>query len=356
MNQPKAETHSSPATPGRWPNSGILWFALKTLIALGMLYALYRWGFLSWSGLRLTERSPMLLTFSALLIFATIPLAAWRWKILLSCQGLAIGYQKIFSLFYASHFFSLFLPGGVGGDAVRVLYVCRVFPKRRTASVLSVLMDRLLGFHGLASLAFIGVVLNQGTILGSPALKLLAAMVSAVFAGGFALAACLPLVSRYRRLFHAWAERRGGRVTGLLDRLLEALAIYHGHAPQIALGWFISILIHTSAIAGLLILALSMNFGRENLGQFSLAAPVALLANILPLTPGGLGVGEAVFSQVSAMLAPALAALPYASLLLAHRVFSTLVALPGLLCYIGQRKFAGETPRENQCGMPGGSS
>ena len=51
-------------------------------------------------------------------------------------------------------FFSLFIPGGTGGDIVKGYYLLKEAPVgRKTSAALSIVMDRLLGLLGIAILA-----------------------------------------------------------------------------------------------------------------------------------------------------------------------------------------------------------
>jgi hypothetical protein len=52
------------------------------------------------------------------------------------------------------------------------------------------------------------------------------------------------------------------------------------------------------------ILGETMHIGNISLLDISIAAPLALVANVLPFTPGGLGIGEAAFDQICRWLVP----------------------------------------------------
>ena len=78
-------------------------------------------------------------------------LAGVRWMILLRVQGIRISWGRLYGLLMVGLFFSLFIPGGTGGDLVKGYYLLKEAPVgRRTSAALSVVMDRLLGLLGIA--------------------------------------------------------------------------------------------------------------------------------------------------------------------------------------------------------------
>ena len=80
-------------------------------------------------------------------------LAGVRWQILLRVQGIRISWWRMYGLLMIGLFFSLFIPGGTGGDLVKGYYLLKEAPVgRKTSAALSVVMDRLLGLVGVALL------------------------------------------------------------------------------------------------------------------------------------------------------------------------------------------------------------
>ena len=71
--------------------------------------------------------------------------AAVRWWLVLRAFGTPVGLGRVFLFCGAGIFFSLGLPGTAGGDAFRILYIIRLYPKKKLRASLSVLADRLCG-------------------------------------------------------------------------------------------------------------------------------------------------------------------------------------------------------------------
>jgi uncharacterized membrane protein YbhN (UPF0104 family) len=68
--------------------------------------------------------------------------------------------------------------------------------------------------------------------------------------------------------------------------------------------------------------------------------------NALPLTPSGIGVGEAAFDQICRWLEPTPSGAAYSSIFFAFRVVSTLTCIPGLISLAIYRNTARSEPMQ----------
>src|ERR1700722_7293700 len=71
------------------------------------------------------------------------------WQILMRGQGMYMSWRRATMLFFVGLFFNLFMPGYTGGDFARLFYLMREFPDKKKESVLTVVMDRLIGMAAL---------------------------------------------------------------------------------------------------------------------------------------------------------------------------------------------------------------
>ena len=67
--------------------------------------------------------------------------------------------------------------------------------------------------------------------------------------------------------------------------------------------------------------------------DYMFAVPLTLVANALPLTPNGIGVGEAAFDQICRWLEPSPSGAAYSSIFFAFRAISMLACLPGFISF-----------------------
>jgi len=70
---------------------------------------------------------------------------AVRWWCCVRLAGLPVAFRRAAALHFVGLFSSLFLPGSIGGDAVKIAWLAAEFPSRKIGGVLAVLMDRLSG-------------------------------------------------------------------------------------------------------------------------------------------------------------------------------------------------------------------
>jgi uncharacterized membrane protein YbhN (UPF0104 family) len=99
----------------------------------------------------------------------------------------------------------------------------------------------------------------------------------------------------------------------------------------------LSLLVQGITVVAFIIISQSVRIGNMTILDISVAAPLAMVANVLPITPGGLGVGEAAFDQLCRWLDPAPGAAAYASIFFAYRAVSAVTLIPGLLAFIVYR-------------------
>jgi uncharacterized membrane protein YbhN (UPF0104 family) len=80
--------------------------------------------------------------------------------------------------------------------------------------------------------------------------------------------------------------------------------------------------------------------------DYMFAVPLTLIVNALPLTPSGIGVGEAAFDQICRWLEPTPSGAAYSSIFFAFRVVSMLTCIPGLISLAIYRNTARSEPTQ----------
>lgn len=294
-------------------------------------------GLLFWAGLvdvRVLAGAlmrPGLLAGAVIALFAALPVAALRWHLLLRVQGIRLPGRSTLKVVLASAFFSTFLPGAVGGDLVRSGYIVRAAHGRASTGLLSILMDRVLGLAGLVAVAALVSALHPREV--PPA------MTAALWITVAMLALTIYALPRITRVLGRHPPPPAPRWRATLARsmweLNQALATYRRAWGALAAGLMLSMAVCALDIAGLLLVMRAMEIGALPWIQQALACTLALIANNLPVTPGGLGVGEAAFAKAAAALEPVRSGAPYATAFLAYRCITILSTLPG--AFVGVR-------------------
>ncbi len=241
------------------------------------------------SGLALT---PILLALTV--FFIGICASIVRWWRLLAIAGCGTPLTSVFRLTFLGLFFNLIVPGLTGGDLIKAVMVVRENPERRADAFVSAIVDRVFGLLGLLLLAS-GVVLASGDRLVELKVPVLA--LTGVAVVGMVLV-LHPLPRKLVRL-ESWIHRlpQGDR----LRRMDMAVQIYGKHPWTLLLAVFISIFNHAVNATAVFIIASSIG-AALSLGDTLCAASLASLVAAVPLSPGGLGVEEAVYAYLFVLL------------------------------------------------------
>ena len=310
--------------------------AAKLLFAGLVFYGLWRARLLDFTQFPVLLHSPAPLVGAALMLFSTNILVSLRWHMLLAAQGIHVRRGQAFRVTYLASLAGVMLPGMVGGELVRVA-MGRSFPRARIHELaLSVVADRLVGLMALllvgmtASLAFWTGLDSGGAAAAHLKMLMLGIMAFFVLAIGVAGAgaALAP-----RMVAHAakkkWATR--GTLLRIMADMAQAICLYRGKPGVLARALLLSLLVHVLVYSALTLVAVALHMAGSDPWKFTVAGVLAAVANALPLTPGGIGVGEAAFAQMILWLQPSSVILPYATVFLAFRMLTVITNLPALI-------------------------
>ena len=241
---------------------------------------------------RSVEPSGLVLAF--VLVFVGVLGQTTRWWRLLASVGCSMAWYNVLRLNLYGLFFNLVAPGLTGGDVFRAVLVAREHPGRRAAAAISVLIDRLMGVLILALLCAI-VILIEGdrfSAVRNPVLFLL------LGAGVAMLLYFNPVLRRVVNVAR-WLERMP--MSRSLSQIDEAFLVYSKQPYELLLAAALSIGIHVCISFGILMLGRA--FGDETLSFLDYLAVTSIgnIAGALPVTPGGWGVGEAVYQYLFEM-------------------------------------------------------
>ena len=139
------------------------------------------------------------------------------------------------------------------------------------------------------------------------------------------------------------------RLTFLLSQASSVVLAFRRNIPAAFFAFTIALIGAALNALALVVLALSLKIGNLSAADYMIAAPLSMLANALPLTPGGLGVGEVAFDQICTWLDAGSDSGAYASIFFAFRAVSMLVPLGSRLGRASMR-LAGWTRRNTRLG------
>jgi uncharacterized membrane protein YbhN (UPF0104 family) len=313
--QPEAAVRSAPR-PSAW--RGRLVWGAKVAVAAGLLAWLVLSGRLDVARLFRVGPSWALLGLVALTA-GSMALPAWRWQLLLKAQGLHEPFWRVLRLTWVGYFANLVLPGAAGGDVAKGYFMLRLRPEARVRALSTVLADRLLGVYSLLLLggASVGWLAWQGSL--PPAVGAMAGATLLLLAGTTAGAVAL-WVRPLRRLVLAVLPRRWGQAW------TESFELYHARTGWLFVCLLISVLSNALVVLSLGSAAACVGDSVPP-GALFLAGPLVVLANCLPISPGGVGVAEA----AAEALFGAFGVAGGAGMMLLVRITIALLSVPGCL-------------------------
>jgi hypothetical protein len=300
---------------------------LRGALGIGLFYYVVStiggWSFLQ--SLFLTPWLPPAL--AALMCFG-IAIESKRMGLLFHSHDMRLSFNHGCKLVVIGTFFNFCLPGGTGGDVVKLYYLASENHGRGIETATVLLVDRLVALISLLFLIIGLALLNlQLVVVHAPIRWLVsAAVVGAIslsVVGVFSLSKQLRASRMYtyvltRMPFHNYVER-----------VSDALYKFREYKKALLSAVLISIVGHL-ALGGMYIAMASVFVPEAPPVIACLLALLGMLANALPITPGGLGVGEAAFNGLFRLVGYA----GGAQLILAWRIAMVPVCFLGCILYM----------------------
>lgn len=272
--------------------------AFKFTIGFSLLYWLYVNG--SFENIHLISaiNSPLNLVLAICLLIIQIFFVTWRWKEILSIENKTpIKFSDLLAMTWIGAFFSTVLPGGVGGDLVRINYA-KKYDKQYSNKFLlfSIVLDRLFGLGGLIVLSFLTYLINFKSLTQTPETLMLFWVNSLLFLGIVLLVGLFIIFHRYQLLKHLKKIPKIGLKT---HTAIEKIMMTEGKKKFFMKMLLVSIFCHLLVICAFWILVQ----GAEKTSHVSFTnlaaiAPLGFIVVTLPISPAGLGVGHLAFEKL----------------------------------------------------------
>jgi uncharacterized membrane protein YbhN (UPF0104 family) len=222
-------------------------------------------------------------------------LCATRWWVILQAFGLPLRWRDAVAFSAIGLFYSLGLPGSAGGDAVRTMYLMRLYPEKKMASAFSVLADRLCGLVALVVFMAAALAWNRETFLSGEIGRGIVLSAASLLGGTLILLALwwttsIPELGDFVR-------RRHPRFS---PHLLESGAIFHQMAKRPGAVSKGCLLAATALAAHFLGYYFSSRaFGSPlQIGVLFSIMPIVDTLTMLPVALYGLGLREAIFNAL----------------------------------------------------------
>lgn len=239
----------------------------------------------------LSQEKILLAGFSLILI--QFFLTAYRWKLLVELKT-QISMLVAFKLTLIGQFFSFFIPGGVGGDIIKALELSKTKKTSRAEALSTVLADRLLGLFSMVFFSMLFLLIDYsfdekssifkfllfsgflfiGMFIGLLYGPLVLQTISRFFSAEqhHILATLQKTIHSFELTFTAFRKKKLLSEVVLLSLILQIISIY-----------FMSLVVQSAGVEI-----------PSYLIFFSLCC-FGFLASAIPITPAGIGVGQAAF-------------------------------------------------------------
>lgn len=244
---------------------------------------------------------PALLVPGVLLFVLSTLMIGYRWWRLVAIQGTRISLWEATRLTFLGTFYNYVIPGSTGGDLIKAYYLSH-HGLSKTTSLVTVVVDRLLGLTGLTLLAAMMLAVlfalrwarpGSGGVDDAHQLVLAALAVGVVLA--VLVVACTVLLSRRLR---RWLrlERLCMRLP-LARQILaarDATVRYRAHLLSVAWAMGQTLLAQMAFIAGILLVGVSLGLPVPWHAYF-VYVPLIYIIAAVPVVPGGIGLAESFY-------------------------------------------------------------
>ncbi len=293
----------------------ILIKSTKILIVFLIFYYLVKNNHLNFDIFFKLTSSTLLTILLSFFIFSTYIIGSYRWSLILKSTNIKNTFFENFKIYYMCTFFNNFLFGNLGGDFIKIYYVSNLSKNNKIKNSFSIAIDRIFGFLGLIALGIISaclILFNQNEI------KLILIIVSSI-------------IIFFLLIFFT-------------VKFLKKILIIKNFLRYFNLNIFICIkclilssiiffLVHTSIyIISNKIFGFNIDLNHIFFSNF-----VSLFLSALPVSPGGIGIGEIAFVFINENLFNTYIN-NLANVIIYFRLIVFITSLPGIFFFINYKK------------------
>lgn len=305
---------------------------IKITLALALLWILVKNSLLNFKLLLVFLNKPNALFVIAMLMVLNVLLSSWRWFRLNMLQNLPISYTDTFLATYVGLTFNNLFLGSVGGDLIRVNYLFKRMPQQKIAGTLTVLADRACGLLGVFfTLCILGLA-YKNFFAHSIYLSLFLNICLWMSLLAFIAILCVLVISKFQMTDRIQSAIPSMRIV----EFIKVMRIYKQFPWIIVECVILSISIQVLLAYIVTKIGQALDFNTIHFLAFTIANLITQLTSLLPVSPGGLGVGEMAFAKSITQLTGQVGA--YATIYLAYRILTMIFSVPGVFIFLKMNK------------------
>lgn len=284
---------SQPVKPSS-AKKGVVKQTIKIVVSLALLALLLHYTGIEDTFARLSTANLWYIPAGIVLFLLAQLISSYRWKFLCKALDFRLSFRELYDYYLIGMFFNMFLPGSIGGDAVRMFYLAKRTNRRKREALLTLLAERGVGLVALLLLTSV-VCLTPSLMamdlalpvripgLASPVLidiRVILLSLSSCMVLGYLLFWVLPLQKLVQRI-------------PALDLLLQA-KVYWAKLGLLFRSVSISLLVHALMISIHALIAVALHIHVPIL-YLAVIYGVVSLASVLPIAMNGFGVREGIY-------------------------------------------------------------
>jgi uncharacterized protein (TIRG00374 family) len=321
----------------------ILFFLLKTAVSISLLLFIIL--NINWSEVaaNLKTANYFFLSITVLLFFIERSEITYKWHLLIRVRGIMISFARLFVINLIGSFWGLFIPSSLGTDVARGYYLVKDSAEK-SVSVSSVFVDRILGIFSIFLLALISVTF-AGDLLSKYNIKFYVYLFSAVLLIVFYLFQKEETANFLGKILIKIKYKKFG---DMFIKLHKSILEYKKYPRTLLLSFLLTVMAHASRVIIFYFIALSFNISVP-LVYFFLFVPILTLVLMVPISIGGLGVGEGAFVAFFSLAGVSLS--NCVTIAFTNSILNTLFTLSGGVLYLFYSNGVKETNNLNKLGM-----
>lgn len=265
----------------------------RPLIAIIFMFALIKLGPFNLNQFKMILSEPKILFLGFILFLIQYLLFALRWKKILD-ESIKISMSKAFRLTLIGQFFSFFIPGGVGGDVIKALELSKAEKTSKSIAFSSVIADRILGLFAIIffSVIFLTIDVLQKNSSEIQYFLILSLVLLIIASIGllFSPFIVVKIESRFQSKNSIWIIK--------LHEFINSFKLTFELFRNIKFMWsniFICFTIQLISIYFIFFVIQVLQINPPNFMLFFSLCCFGFLASAIPLTPAGIGLGQAAF-------------------------------------------------------------
>jgi glycosyltransferase 2 family protein len=303
---------------------------IKILIAIMAILFLLNSGSLDFYSILIAFKHLDLFVPALVCLLFGIVLSGIRWWVLLGATNNIITIRTALSIQFMGSFFSSWLPGAAGGDAVKGVLLYKLLDSGRSSAIVSIAVDRLFAVFGLVTIAvFSSIYLGQSMPLNNTVQFYLGFLYYGVV--GIALLIIIFIAILWVIFKFSLQSYLPSKGCNYLSSIFKIMQCYKNAWVRLILCAVISMIASGIVVIGIIFISLMFDFAPSP-AITAIAGVMGNVSSVIPVSPGGLGVGEAVFSKISSDLSHSIE--PFATIYFTFRIGMLISNIPGMVVTI----------------------